>query len=404
MIRDRNHENIRAAILLPLAITMVLLLTLSVVSLFWFPRNHLREEIAAKVNSVQRLFEMELEKDAGLMDCHINELKANKELQDAWLANDRDALLDISIEYYEKLHSELNVTHFYFTGMDRECVLRVHNPARHGDYIDRITMDLAEREQKPSCGIELGLFGTLTLRTVHPWRIDGEPAGYIELGKEIGQIMTEELSNTLGSEILFTINKSFIDRARWEEGMKMTGQAGEWKQLPNFVVYGSSISEIPERLNKYLNQIQSCEDEKHLSTVIKTLEGNRKYHCAFTPLIDAGGRDVGDIIIVTDVTETYAAIRKSILWSAIGCITIFIVLFRLFYVFLGRVENKLVKSHCSLKEEIDSRKLVEDALISGQRQMQAILDNSSTVVYIKDLEGKYLLINRKYEELFHLVL
>jgi PAS domain S-box-containing protein len=35
-------------------------------------------------------------------------------------------------------------------------------------------------------------------------------------------------------------------------------------------------------------------------------------------------------------------------------------------------------------------------------QFQAILDNSTTVIYLKDIEGKYQLINRRFEKLFHI--
>src|SRR5688500_10317749 len=33
--------------------------------------------------------------------------------------------------------------------------------------------------------------------------------------------------------------------------------------------------------------------------------------------------------------------------------------------------------------------------------LRAILDNSPAVIYVKDTEGRYLLINRRFEELFH---
>jgi len=37
----------------------------------------------------------------------------------------------------------------------------------------------------------------------------------------------------------------------------------------------------------------------------------------------------------------------------------------------------------------------------SEQRMQAILDNSPAVVFLKDLQGRYLLVNRRYEELFH---
>ena len=41
------------------------------------------------------------------------------------------------------------------------------------------------------------------------------------------------------------------------------------------------------------------------------------------------------------------------------------------------------------------------ALGESKRLLLAIIDNSTAVVYVKDLEGRYLLINRRFEELFH---
>jgi PAS domain S-box-containing protein len=37
----------------------------------------------------------------------------------------------------------------------------------------------------------------------------------------------------------------------------------------------------------------------------------------------------------------------------------------------------------------------------SEQRLQDILDNAPAVVYVKDLEGRYLLINRRYEELNH---
>ncbi|MEP7052516.1 MAG: ATP-binding protein [Pseudomonadota bacterium] len=41
------------------------------------------------------------------------------------------------------------------------------------------------------------------------------------------------------------------------------------------------------------------------------------------------------------------------------------------------------------------------AIHESETRLQNILDNSTAVVYVKDVEGRYLLINREYERLFH---
>jgi len=55
-----------------------------------------------------------------------------------------------------------------------------------------------------------------------------------------------------------------------------------------------------------------------------------------------------------------------------------------------------------LNTEITSRKHSEQALRESQKQLQDIIDNSTAVIYVKDTEGKYTLINRRFETLFNI--
>ena len=54
----------------------------------------------------------------------------------------------------------------------------------------------------------------------------------------------------------------------------------------------------------------------------------------------------------------------------------------------------------SIIHDVTERVQAEAALQKSRELNQSILDNSGTVIFIKDLEGRYLLVNRHYEELF----
>jgi len=49
--------------------------------------------------------------------------------------------------------------------------------------------------------------------------------------------------------------------------------------------------------------------------------------------------------------------------------------------------------------DISERKRAEQALGESEARLRAILDNTTSVVFLKDLEGRYLLVNREYEKL-----
>lgn len=55
----------------------------------------------------------------------------------------------------------------------------------------------------------------------------------------------------------------------------------------------------------------------------------------------------------------------------------------------------------ALEKELIECKRVEKDIRESEAQLQAILDNTTAVIYLKDLQGRYLLINRYYELLFH---
>jgi PAS domain S-box-containing protein len=55
----------------------------------------------------------------------------------------------------------------------------------------------------------------------------------------------------------------------------------------------------------------------------------------------------------------------------------------------------------SIFRDITERKRAEHALRKSEQQLQAILDNSTAVIYLKDYWGRYILINSRFETLFH---
>ena len=51
--------------------------------------------------------------------------------------------------------------------------------------------------------------------------------------------------------------------------------------------------------------------------------------------------------------------------------------------------------------DITGRKRIEDALSQSKERMHYILDNTTSVIYLKDTHSKYLFVNRQYQNLFH---
>jgi len=71
-------------------------------------------------------------------------------------------------------------------------------------------------------------------------------------------------------------------------------------------------------------------------------------------------------------------------------------------IMLSPLETPEGKVVLSVVRDITRRKKAEDALRTSEQQLQSILDNSTTVIYVKDLEGRYIRVNRRFEELYEI--
>ena len=336
----QKKETLRIFLIIPLSLTILILLGTCVIALNQLHKHYVNKEVRKSVDEVSQLFQAELEEDAGLLKAIIGFLQKDKNLQDSWLAGDRQSLLGYASPIFEDIRSNHKVTHFYFHSLDQVNFLRVHKPERYGDHIDRFTMNQAAGSAKDAWGIELGPLGTFTLRYVYPWKIDGKLEGYIELGEEIEHIMPELVSIT-GTELLFVINKSYLNRAGWEQGMEMLGQTGNWDQYSDVIVIDSTMEDASSVIDR---EIQRHHD-RHENFTFKMPE-DRNYIGGFVPLYDAGDTEVGDIIVLKDITPLQASLSRLLINLILICSGVSIMLLVFFWQYITRIEQrvKLVKS------------------------------------------------------------
>ncbi|MEJ7653316.1 MAG: PAS domain-containing protein [Chloroflexia bacterium] len=50
--------------------------------------------------------------------------------------------------------------------------------------------------------------------------------------------------------------------------------------------------------------------------------------------------------------------------------------------------------------DVSEQRQAEEAVLRSEQQLIGIVDNSPAVIYLKDLEGRYLLVNREFTRLF----
>ena len=62
---------------------------------------------------------------------------------------------------------------------------------------------------------------------------------------------------------------------------------------------------------------------------------------------------------------------------------------------------ELAETNDTLELEIRERKSVEEALRKSEERLETVVDTSHNIICLKDTQGRYLLVNRQYEAIFH---
>jgi PAS domain S-box-containing protein len=126
---------------------------------------------------------------------------------------------------------------------------------------------------------------------------------------------------------------------------------------------------------------------------------------------DVVGRALADVIIPADLREAHRAGLARYLATGEAA-----VLGRRLELNGLRADGSLVPIELSISRipgegppmfagfvrDLTERRRSERALDESQQLLQAIIDNSPAVIYVKDIPGRYLLVNRRYEEIFDL--
>jgi len=350
-------ETIRLPVLRPVVLVILTLLGVFTTCIYWLEERKVDATVWDQIRKVDALWQEYLEQDSRLLQGLTDALLRDRDLQEGWFAGDPLSLLAYSQPLLEEMRSQYGVTHFCFHSLDRICLLRVHDPAHYGDRIERVTLARAAREDRCSSGVEMGPLGTLTLRVVQPWRIDGERVGYLELGKEIHAAM-RVLKHVANVDLAILLEKSLLRQTSWEEGMQILARTATWDLLPHAVVADHTF----ERLEAQPLARVASALENHGNRLFEQTMNAHRYRGGAIVLFDAAGRRVGKILVMSDIGSARASLRLLLLTMLDLSIVVTISLSVLFGRFIRDIECRLTGVYTDLRDEISKRKGVEEEL------------------------------------------
>ncbi len=325
--RLHQRDRVKGPILIPFAVVLALMVAALLAISYGYEAQAQKQDLAASKRAVEHMLTMEVDSHAAKLHAALFPLSGDEALRDAFESRQRDALMDLVQPLFEEMRERFDVTHFYLVDPDRVVVLRVHEPDFHGDVITRPTMLRAQNTGLSTDSIELGPLGTLTIRAVLPWYVDGRLIGFLELGEELHHIASD-IHSAFDLDIMIVIEREFLNRE--------AATAWDDHQENGSMILSTTNPDIPEALTQQLAITESG---------LVQGDHGQAFYAAAIPFHDAGESTIGRLVLVRDVTPLQARLRRSLATVALFSLLAGGMVFALLYAILGRIEREYQRQH-----------------------------------------------------------
>jgi two-component system, NtrC family, sensor kinase len=278
-------------------LTVIAILLLSLPVLTWLQlHRQLQHELEQQYAFVNQLYTHLSEQRLALLHAVADQIALREDVQQALRSKDRLSLLELMQPVLAQLSEKHGIGLLYFHDGPGKTLLRVHQPDRAGDRINRYLLNAALHSRGAVQGLEIGSQGLLSLRVIRPLQVDGTLLGFIEIGEDIDGVV-QQLKAITGSRLLLTVDKDFISREKWEAGLQLTGRQNAWEML--------SDSVIPHAFSKHFSSemlSRIFEQERKVGDTFRFVVAGEHHAGKLFPLRDTVPSVVGELLIVRNIT------------------------------------------------------------------------------------------------------
>lgn len=300
-------NSIRTKVAAALVVCLIVGAT-GIVALMRFSFEHNSQVLAAEsVTGAQSLFAILENREISKMTAVSDTLMTNPEVRSAFTAKDRDRLLQVTTPLYGRLKAQGITNWMFHTAEPNMAVfLRVHNPPKYGDELNRFFDKKVSTTHALVAGNELAKAG-FALRIIRPfYDTQGSVVGYVEMGEELGHFI-HTMKEQTGSDYVLLLNKKFLDRQFWADSSNVWQRRDNWDDNPGFVVADKTLAD--DSIFRFHGDLSSLPER---GTVIERVQsGNSVFVRGLFPVYDAAGNPVGAMFVVHDISSFYLAMRQT---------------------------------------------------------------------------------------------
>lgn len=359
---------VRHHLLRPLGVLLLLLLASFAAALTYQQARFLDEHARQRFADLWHDWEHTQADQARTLAAILDTMALDPQLRDGMRRGDRAALLAKLSPFLAHLRRDTNITHLYVHDRLGVNLLRVHDPAMFGDQIERHTLGEAALTGRAATGLEVGTLGGFSLRAAMPV-FDGDTLlGYLELGKEIDDLLQQIYAQN-DVDLAILLRKTAVARSDWERGIGHPvhpgRKAGDWARFPDDVAVYSTLPEFPAAAVPLVDETA----HRHAPHDSDIVAAGTAWRVALQPIEDASGAKVGHLFAFIDLTAEKAAQRHFNIYTMGVIAVLLLLLYLLVYRMLRRTDEVI---------RVQQAKLVQAA---------SVFEHSHQGILITDAQG-----------------
>ncbi len=338
-----KDNSLKKQILIPVVIFQILILIAVIIVFAQLQRVRVEKKLSNNIGIAKRAYSQRIAEETDEMIKGLNIILDHGRVIETLSEKNREELRACVDPLYRNYVS-YGITHLYFLDPRGRVILQLSRPDEWGQKYSSQTLSKAMSTGETSSGFEPGVGRTFLLRVAVPIMGDDGIIGYVEAGREVDQILTE-INSLIGAHLGVLIDRQFIDdELDGPDDRKTDDLSGD--SFPGYVIKGYTGESFPPQLKDDLwKALKSPADGLDL-----VREGSEIYHIGFLPFIDSGGRQVGHLFILQNVTGKIAEYHHFLM--VVGSIVLLmgIVTFVFLWVVTGQVDLRLKSSYRELHE------------------------------------------------------
>ncbi len=272
-----------------------------------------------------------------------------------------------------------NIKIMAFYDKNKKCILQMQTSMIQSKKVSIVSFLKAVKYKKSVHCLEV-MDGELYLRAIQPVLKDGRVDGYMELSKDIDDLL-ETRRERSRSLLIVLAEKSALNRHQWETRMREFHKDINWNMLPDHVIIYSSHNWIKKE-HGVLAHILS--HQKNLCDEDLVFYG-KTWHAWVSSIHDSSSNKVVEIIALTDITDSLKEFHNlMIIGGALG----------------GALLAALMTFIISLLRSTDAGIRTQQAWLHDSRErLSATIHSIGEGVISVDKGGKIVEINSQAGEL-----